>query len=61
VEIIGYYNPALEPVRLHLDLERVDYWLGKGAQPTETVKSLISKVKAQEVKPPNGESVEQQA
>lgn len=47
VESVGYYNPALNPVRLNLDLERVDYWIGKGAQPSETVKSLINRVKNQ--------------
>ena len=51
VEGVGYYNPALDPVRLKLDLERVDYWIGKGAQPSETVRSLINKVKAQEKEP----------
>jgi len=51
VEIVGFYNPALNPIRLKLDLERVDYWIGKGAQPSETVRSLIKKVKAQESAP----------
>jgi len=44
VEIVGYYNPALRPVRLNLKLDRVDYWLGQGAQPTETVRTLIRRV-----------------
>lgn len=47
VESVGYYNPALNPIRLKLDLERVDYWIGMGAQPSETVRSLIRKVKTQ--------------
>lgn len=51
VESIGYYNPAMNPIRLNLDLERVDYWIGKGAQPSETVRSLIRKVKSQEEAP----------
>lgn len=51
VESVGYYNPALNPVRLKLDLERIDYWLGNGAQPSETVKSLINKVRKQEEEP----------
>jgi len=51
VESVGYYNPALNPIRLNMDLERVDYWIGKGAQPSETVKSLIKKVRAQEEAP----------
>ena len=51
VEKVGYYNPSLNPIRLKLDLERVDYWIGKGAQPTETVRTLIRKVKTQETTP----------
>lgn len=51
VESVGYYNPAMNPVRLNLDLERVDYWIGIGAQPSETVRSLIRKVKSQEEAP----------
>ncbi|MDA2915183.1 30S ribosomal protein S16, partial [Acidobacteriia bacterium AH_259_A11_L15] len=34
VEIVGYYNPALKPVRLNLDLDRIDYWVKRGAQPS---------------------------
>jgi len=51
VESVGYYNPALNPIRLKLDLERIDYWLGNGAQPSETVRSLINKVRKQEEEP----------
>lgn len=46
-EIVGHYNPALEPAQLHLDLERVDHWIENGAQPTRTVKTLIRRVRAQ--------------
>ena len=45
LEIVGHYNPALKPIRLHLDLERVDYWVSQGAQPSETVRSLIRRVR----------------
>ncbi len=45
LEIVGYYNPALKPVRLDLKLDRIDYWIEKGAQPSETVRALIKKVK----------------
>ncbi len=51
VENVGYYNPALNPIRLNLDMERVDYWIGQGAQPSETVRSLIRKVRSQETAP----------
>ena len=47
IEILGYYNPAWKPVRLHMDLERVDHWLEKGAQPSETVKHLIKRFREQ--------------
>lgn len=49
VEIVGHYSPAQEPVQLQLDLERVDYWLGKGAQPTLTVKTLVRRVRERQV------------
>ena len=45
LEIVGYYNPALKPVRLSLDLDRIDYWVDRGAQPSSTVRSLINRVK----------------
>lgn len=41
VEEIGYYNPVSEPVELKVDVERAKYWLGNGAQPTQTVKTLL--------------------
>ena len=43
VEIVGHYNPRRDPVELVLKRDRVDYWLGKGAQPSETVRSLLKK------------------
>ncbi len=45
VETLGYYKPMSEPARLVIDLERVDFWLGEGAQPSHTVKNLISKAR----------------
>ncbi len=45
VENLGYYRPVAEPARLVLDLDRVDYWLGEGAQPSETVRSLVAKAR----------------
>ena len=46
VETLGYFKPLSNPARLVLDLERVDYWVGQGASPSGTVKSLISKARA---------------
>ena len=48
IEILGYYNPALKPVRLNLNLERIDHWMQLGAQPSGTVSSLINRVRQQE-------------
>jgi len=45
VEIVGYYNPALKPVRLKLDLDRIEHWVKQGAQPSNTVRVLINKVR----------------
>jgi small subunit ribosomal protein S16 len=41
VEIVGTYDPQKKPSAVQLDNERVQYWLGKGAQPSDTVRSLI--------------------
>ncbi|WP_297214074.1 MULTISPECIES: 30S ribosomal protein S16 [Thermodesulfovibrio] len=46
IEIIGTYNPKNDPAEIKLDMERVNYWLGKGAQPSDTVKKLIERVSA---------------
>ena len=43
VEIIGHYNPRRTPPELELNRERVDYWIGRGAQPSETVQSFLKK------------------
>lgn len=45
VESLGYYKPLTQPARLVLDMERVDHWLGKGAEPSGTVRSLITKAR----------------
>ncbi|MBR2834523.1 MAG: 30S ribosomal protein S16 [Coriobacteriales bacterium] len=41
VEEVGRYNPMVDPAFISLDMEKVDAWLAKGAQPTDTVKHLI--------------------
>ena len=43
VEQIGHYNPTKNPAEVKLDKARIEYWVGKGAQLTPTVKSLIKK------------------
>lgn len=41
LENLGTYNPTRNPAEIKLDLTRVNYWLEKGAQPTDTVSRLI--------------------
>ena len=41
LENLGTYNPTRNPAEIKLDAERVQYWIAKGAQPTETVSRLI--------------------
>lgn len=41
VEIVGTYDPAKKPAAIQLKDERIQYWLGKGAQPSDTVRSFL--------------------
>jgi small subunit ribosomal protein S16 len=43
IESIGYYNPVAKEKVLKIDEERLQYWLGVGAQMSEKVKKLIAK------------------
>jgi small subunit ribosomal protein S16 len=43
IEEIGIYNPVSNPVTLNIDSEKASTWLKNGAQPTDTVKSLLKK------------------
>lgn len=48
IEELGFYDPANKnpDLRCKLEMDRVEYWLGKGAQPSETVSHLIRKCRA---------------
>ncbi|MFF3560225.1 30S ribosomal protein S16 [Streptomyces sp. NPDC002574] len=43
IEEIGLYHPVQNPSRIEVDAERVAYWLGVGAQPTEPVLAILKK------------------
>ena len=43
IEEIGYYNPLTNPAEIKIDEEKAKKWIANGAQPTETVKSLLKK------------------
>lgn len=41
VEILGHYNPRTKPAIVNVDTERVEFWMKKGAQPSDSVRTLI--------------------
>lgn len=43
IEIVGTYNPTTDPKQVDIKLERVDYWIGNGAQMSPTVRQLVNK------------------
>ena len=45
VEQIGFYNPTKNPAQFEINKERVEFWVGKGAQLSPTVKSILKKSK----------------
>ena len=45
LEIVGTYDPLKKPAELKLDADRIKHWLGKGAQPSDTVRSFLRREK----------------
>jgi len=45
IEEVGRYNPGTEPAMVQFDLEKVDQWIKNGAQPTDTVASLLKRAR----------------
>lgn len=43
LEVVGTYNPLMNPAQVTLKNERIHYWMGTGALPTDTVRSLLKK------------------
>ncbi|HAN41244.1 MAG TPA: 30S ribosomal protein S16 [Candidatus Cloacimonetes bacterium] len=43
IESVGWYDPKPDPSKINIDTERAIYWLSVGAQPTDTVRSLLRK------------------
>lgn len=43
LETVGSYNPLLDPVKVTLKSERIQYWMDQGAKPSDTVRSLLKK------------------
>lgn len=45
IENLGLYNPLPKNPEVKLNMERVEYWMKKGAQPSDTVRSLIANIR----------------
>jgi len=43
IEEIGYYDPTTDPATINVQADRAKYWLGNGAQPTDTVRVILKK------------------
>lgn len=44
IEVLGHYDPKKNPSYFALDKERYAYWISKGAQPTDTVRSFLKRI-----------------
>ena len=50
IEEIGTYDPMSNPAKININLERAKYWIGCGAQPTDTVRGLLKAAEAAQPK-----------
>jgi len=46
VDVLGTYDPRTDPAAINIDVERAERWMGKGAHPSDTVRSLLGRAKA---------------
>ena len=49
VDVLGTYDPRTDPASVNIDVARAEQWLGKGAHPSDTVRSLLGRAKAGQV------------
>ena len=56
LENLGTYNPMTNPATVELKIDRIDYWIRSGAQPTETVRNLVFKKKQEPTAEPAAEA-----
>jgi small subunit ribosomal protein S16 len=55
LEILGFYDPLTEPATVNLQTDRIQAWIGKGAQPSETVAKLMRQAERAAQQPPEAE------
>ena len=47
VEVLGFYNPRTKPETLEIKRDRLEHWLKNGARPSDTIRTLVSRMPAQ--------------
>jgi len=58
LEVLGHYNPTTQPESLEINRPRLEHWLSKGAQPSDTVRTLLGRqMKLSEVGNPEARDV----
>ena len=60
VEVLGHYDPIRKPAVIKIDTEKIEEWIQKGAQPSDTVRSLLKQAKRQEAGAGTDSDVEDQ-
>ena len=61
IELVGRYNPLTTPKTIEIDLEKVDAWMAKGAQPTNAVEHLIAIARGEKPLPEQKEKLSKKA
>ena len=61
IQIVGRYNPRVKPLDIELDVEAVDAWIAKGAQPTEAAAKIIAIAKGEKEMAPRKEKISKRA
>jgi small subunit ribosomal protein S16 len=61
VEIVGHYNPRTKPAKVEIQRDRIDYWVGKGAQLSDTVRTLLKRHMSAPASAPAGAAVGKEA
>ena len=56
VENLGTYNPRAKPAKVEINKERVQYWLQKGARPSDSVRTLLAKHVTRDLSPAAAEA-----
>jgi len=56
IEEVGYYDPSKNPPLVNMDVARIRHWMGQGAEPSPTVKTLFKRYTARDACLPAGRS-----